>query len=51
MPREPLRSVRVPDEVWQHAKACAEAEGTSVSAYIVKALKRWKVKDVTPPPR
>ena len=42
--RIPLRSIRVPDDVWEHAKECAEAEGISVSAYIVKALLRWKVK-------
>jgi hypothetical protein len=42
--RIPLRSVRVPDDVWEHAKRCAEAEGTSVSAYIVERLRRWRPK-------
>ena len=40
--RIPLRSVRVPDEVWEHAKRCAETEGISVSAYIVDRLRRWR---------
>ena len=42
--RIPLRSVRVPDDVWEHAKRCAESEGTTVSAYIVRSLKRWRPK-------
>lgn len=42
--RIPLRSVRVPDDVWEHAKRCAEREGRSVSAYIVASLRRWKPK-------
>lgn len=37
----PLRSVRVPDEVWQAAKARAEAEGTTVSAVIVAAVRKY----------
>lgn len=44
MANTPLRNIRVPDEVWQHAKECAEASGVSVSEYIVKALKRWRVR-------
>lgn len=37
----PLRNIRVPDDVWQAAKARAESEGTSVSAVIVAALRRY----------
>lgn len=44
----PRRTVRVPDDVWEHAKACAEAEGTTVSAHIVKSLRKWRPKPVTP---
>ena len=38
----PNRTVRVPDDVWAHAQYAAQVEGTTVSAYIVKALRRWK---------
>lgn len=34
----PLRSVRVPDEVWLPAKARSEAEGIPLTAVIVTAL-------------
>jgi hypothetical protein len=44
MPRDPIRTVRVPDEIWQHAKDCSKASGVSISAYIVRALRRWRVK-------
>ena len=40
--RIPLRTVRVPDAVWEHAKRCAATEGTSVSAHIVHALRTWQ---------
>jgi hypothetical protein len=42
----PLRSIRIPDEVWHAAKAKAEKEGTTVSAVVVAALTRF-----TRPPR
>jgi predicted HicB family RNase H-like nuclease len=42
-----IRSVRVPDEVWEAAKARAESEGSSVSAVVQAALRRY----VTRPPR
>jgi hypothetical protein len=44
MPTTPLRNIRVPDDVWAHAKECSDAEHVSVSAYVVKALRAWKVK-------
>lgn len=37
----PLRSVRVPDDVWQAAQAEAAKRGESVSAVIVRALRRY----------
>lgn len=48
--KSPLRlhSVKVPDDVWEHAQRCAEAEGTTVSAHIVKSLRRWRPRPVTP---
>lgn len=42
----PLRSVRVPDELWVRALARAEEEQTSVTAVLVEALRVF----VTPPP-
>lgn len=41
-----LRSVRVPDEIWQPAQEQAERTGESVSDVIRRAL----VEYVTPPP-
>ena len=40
----PNRTVRVPDNVWAHAQQTAQGEGTTVSAYIVMALRRWNPK-------
>lgn len=37
----PLRSVRVPDEVWEAAKAEAERRGETVSGVIVRYLRRY----------
>lgn len=37
----PPRSVRVPDEVWQAAKAEAERRGETVSDAIVRFLNRY----------
>ena len=37
----PNRTVRVPDDVWAHALSAAQVEGTTVSAYIVRSLRRW----------
>ena len=34
----PLRAVRVPDDVWQHAQAYAAEHGVSVSELIVGFL-------------
>lgn len=40
-PKTPLRSVRVPDDVWQAAQDRAAEKGETVSAVIVRALKRY----------
>jgi hypothetical protein len=37
----PVRAVRVPDELWQTAVAKAEAEGTTVTAVLLDALRRF----------
>lgn len=35
------RSVRVPDHIWDAARARAQAEGTTVTAVILRALTRY----------
>jgi ribosomal protein L14 len=37
----PIRTVRVPDDVWQAAQDRAAKKGETVSAVIVRALKRY----------
>jgi hypothetical protein len=37
----PPRSVRIPEPIWQAAKARAEREGTTVTAVILRALTRY----------
>ncbi len=37
----PIRTVRVPDDVWQAAQERAAEKGESVSAVIVRALRRY----------
>jgi len=37
----PIRTVRVPDDVWQAAQDRAAEKGETVSAVIVRALKRY----------
>ena len=39
--KTPPRSVRIPNDVWDAAKARAEAEGTTVTAVILRALIRY----------
>jgi hypothetical protein len=41
------RSLRIPDDVWHAAVAKAKAEGTTVTAVVVTALRRY----LTRPPR
>ena len=45
-----IRSVRVPDDVWDAAMAKARAEGTTVSAVIQTVLRRYLEVPITPPP-
>lgn len=40
----PVRTLRVPDDVWKAAKAKAESEGTTVGAVLIAALKRYVAK-------
>lgn len=40
-PPTPIRTVRVPDDVWQAAQDRAAENGETVSAVIVRALKRY----------
>lgn len=40
-PKTPQRSVRVPDDVWQAAKAKAESEGQTVSDVVRQALEDY----------
>ena len=47
MASTPLRNIRVPDEVWHAAVEKARAEGTTVTAVLVKALQKY----LTRPPR
>jgi hypothetical protein len=35
------RSLRIPDDVWHAAVAKAKAEGTTVTAVVVTALRRY----------
>jgi hypothetical protein len=37
----PLRAVRVPDELWAAALAQAAAEGTTVTAVVLEALRAF----------
>lgn len=40
-PHTPQRSIRVPDDVWEAARAEAESRGETVTDVIVRALKRY----------
>jgi hypothetical protein len=39
--KTPPRSVRIPDAIWTAAKARADAEGTTLTAVILRALTRY----------
>lgn len=41
MPREPLRAIRVPDELWQAALTKAQDRNESLSEVIRVALRRY----------
>lgn len=38
MPETPIRHVRMPDDIWAALKARAEAEHTTVTALILRAV-------------
>lgn len=40
-PKTPLRSVRVPDELWEAALRKAHDRGETVTDVIIRALKRY----------
>lgn len=40
-PKTPVRGVRVPDELWNAAKARARENGTTVTAVVVAALRAY----------
>lgn len=40
-PKTPLRSVRVPDELWEAALRKAQDEGETVTDVIIRALTRY----------
>ena len=37
----PLRTIRVPDELWKAAQAKAKDEGETVTAIILQHLESW----------
>jgi predicted transcriptional regulator len=41
MPRDPLRNVRIPDDLWDRALAVARARGETLSQVIRAALERY----------
>jgi hypothetical protein len=41
MPPTPARPIRIPDELWNAAVEKARAEGTTASAVVVAALRRY----------
>lgn len=43
----PLRSVRVPDDLWMAALIQAAREETTVSDVVRKALTKWITEDLT----
>lgn len=45
MPEMPRRFVRVPDEVWDRAKAKAESRNTDMSKVIRALLALWLIVD------
>lgn len=47
-PKTPLRSFRVPDEVWQAALRRAQREGTTLTAVLVEHLEDYGRNDRQP---
>jgi hypothetical protein len=46
----PRRSIRIPDDLWAYAHQCAQVEHTTVTAYIVRALRQWRPTPMPAPP-
>lgn len=40
-PRTPVRSVRVPDELWDRARFIAEDRGITMTAVLNELLAKW----------
>ena len=40
-PKTPVRTIRVPDDLWEAAQAKAKARGDSVSQVVRDALRRY----------
>jgi hypothetical protein len=41
MATNPIRAIRVHDDLWREARARAEMEGTTVTAVVVAALRKY----------
>lgn len=52
MANTPLRNIRIGDDLWQHAKAVAEAREETLTDVLRQALERYvaRNRDVMPPP-
>lgn len=44
-PKTPIRGVRVPDELWEAARATAEERGETVSDVVRRALEAYVARD------
>jgi predicted HicB family RNase H-like nuclease len=47
-PKTPQRTVRVPDEVWDEARAAAERQGESISDVIRRSLEDYVKRNQDP---
>ncbi|WP_175427993.1 hypothetical protein [Rhodococcus pyridinivorans] len=45
MAKTPIRTLRVDPELWDAAKAKAQAEGTTVSEVLIQALRQYTGQD------
>lgn len=50
-PRTPTRAIRVHDDVWKAAQERAKAEGTTVTAEVVRFLERYSKTQTPNEPR
>lgn len=44
MATHPVRAIRIPDTLWKAAREKAEREGTTVTAIVLAALRRYVAK-------